>query len=294
MKSERSSCTAELVCAGMITISKFEKFRHLFNPETIQLFPQIIQHSSLLGKLINLSLKIPGFKNILLNFSNLFVSGLFLHFAARKYLINKICKEEVLSAKAIITIGAGFDPLLIGIQNHHPSLTLIEVDHPATQKVKIAGLSRVNTNISFIPGDLTIDKLEDILPKDLKAGDKPTIFIIEGVSMYLTESEVKNLLLACQTSSNNNCTVVLTWFKTEPGKSVRFNNSSALADKYLDVSNEQFKWGAPDLNNILLETGFKIYESFNTWELKEELGIHPNEKIASAEVISVLKSRKDV
>ena len=76
------------------------------------------------------------------------------------------------------------------------------MDHPATQRVKkeaieslIANSGKNSKNLSLVPIDFTKDTLKDKLThcKEYDTG-LPTIFIVEGVLMYLTPEDIATML----------------------------------------------------------------------------------------------------
>lgn len=90
----------------------------------------------------------------------------------------------------IVTVGAGYDsrPWRFGADG----VQFFEVDHPATQDDKrrrAPGGGPV-----FVPADLLGDDIEALLVKAGLDPDVPTVFVVEGVTMYLDEAVVRRLL----------------------------------------------------------------------------------------------------
>ena len=76
---------------------------------------------------------------------------------------------------------------------------VFEVDRPGTQAAKRATLGRLGINTSgiiFVGVDFEIDDLADALARGGCAADKPTLFVWEGVTQYLSAEAVDNTLAA--------------------------------------------------------------------------------------------------
>ncbi len=91
-----------------------------------------------------------------------------------------------------ILVGAGMDTLGLRRPDLRDTLTIIEVDHPATQAMKRARLARAGQepppNVRFAAADLE----EDPLPVALAQGgyrlDAPALFACLGVTPYLSRA----------------------------------------------------------------------------------------------------------
>ena len=93
-------------------------------------------------------------------------------------------------------IAGGFDPLLAILARKFDSAVFLELDHPATQQVKCAALRKVGgaDNLILIPVDLTKRSIGQALLGTVFSASKPTLFIAEGITLYLDEDELTGLL----------------------------------------------------------------------------------------------------
>lgn len=92
--------------------------------------------------------------------------------------------------RQIVTVGAGYDsrPWRFGADG----VRFFEVDHPATQEDKrrrAPGGGPV-----FVPADFLGDDIEALLVDAGLDPEVPTVFVVEGVTMYLDEAVVRHLL----------------------------------------------------------------------------------------------------
>lgn len=85
----------------------------------------------------------------------------------------------------VIIVGAGYDSRAWRLAR--PSVEFIEIDHPATQADKQRRAP--GGGHRYVPLDLAADPF----PADLTDAE-PTIWVVEGVTMYLTREQVGGLL----------------------------------------------------------------------------------------------------
>jgi len=99
--------------------------------------------------------------------------------------------------RQVVIGGAGYDGR--ALRYARPGVRWFEVDHPATQADKTARVARLGVNaahISFIAADFTADPIAAPL---LAAGldpSRPTLFLLEGVAVYLERPVVARVLAA--------------------------------------------------------------------------------------------------
>lgn len=87
-------------------------------------------------------------------------------------------------------IGAGYDSR--GWRLARPGVRFFEVDHPATQRDKRRRTPRGGP--IYVTADLRSDRLSLLLPLAGFDSSRPAVFIVEGLTMYLPESETRALL----------------------------------------------------------------------------------------------------
>ena len=97
----------------------------------------------------------------------------------------------------LVILGAGYDTRAYRIEGLS-KIKVFEVDHPATQSIKIEKIkeifSSLHDHVTYVPTDLEVDKfgqrlLESGYNKSLK-----TLFIMEGILMYLSPEIVEEIL----------------------------------------------------------------------------------------------------
>src|SRR6266487_3443833 len=138
----------------------------------------------------------------------------------RKFFIRKCAVEFLEGCKAknvtgqVIVLAAGIDPLSVEIASLYPESVVFDVDK-YSMKEKEKYLNRVCSNIRFVECDITnIELLKERLIENGWNRKQPGILILEGITYYLTEIELRNILtffaknifrLACDFGINPEC-----------------------------------------------------------------------------------------
>ncbi|HMC41641.1 MAG TPA: SAM-dependent methyltransferase, partial [Acidimicrobiales bacterium] len=115
----------------------------------------------------------------------------FAHVAARTCFFD----DHVLRAlddgvSQVVVIGAGYDSRAWRLAR--PGVRFFEVDHPATQADKRARAPRGGP--SYVATDLARHRLAEMLPAAGFVVGGTAVFMLEGLTMYLTESTLTELL----------------------------------------------------------------------------------------------------
>ncbi len=97
----------------------------------------------------------------------------------------------------IVILGAGFDSRAYRLSTVQNSI-LFEVDHPATQTLKLAKLRQLlpqmPDHVRFVPLDFDSQSLASALTAGGFDPNSPSIFLWEGVTNYLTTGAVDSVL----------------------------------------------------------------------------------------------------
>jgi methyltransferase (TIGR00027 family) len=92
--------------------------------------------------------------------------------------------------RQVVVVGAGYDSRAWRLARD--GVRFFEVDHPATQADK-RGRAPEN-GPCYVPVELGVDALHEALPSAGFRTDRPSLFLAEGLTMYLTEPQVRDLL----------------------------------------------------------------------------------------------------
>lgn len=114
-----------------------------------------------------------------------------------------------------VIIGAGFDSFICRRPAWAEGITVIEVDHPATQRLKRARLEACGVtlprSVEFVEADLSMDALGTALARSSFQADRLTFFSWLGVTMYLTREANLSSLRSIATCAPAGSELVFTY-----------------------------------------------------------------------------------
>jgi methyltransferase (TIGR00027 family) len=193
------------------------------------------------------------------------VPGIYLHYTLRKKCIEALVDGFLNSAQIeqVVMIAGGFDPLLAILARKFDSAVFLELDHPATQQVKRAALRKVGgaDNLILIPVDLTKQSIGQALLGTVFSASKPTLFIAEGITMYLDEDELTGLLREVRVHADHpDSHILFTFMNKQPSGSIQFESATCLVNWWLRLKREVFKWGIEtnELARFLAGVGYRL------------------------------------
>jgi len=185
------------------------------------------------------------------------------HMATRKAWVEREVRRAIDGgATQVVVIGAGFDPL--GYRLHRESATVRwwEVDRPATQRIKLAGLDRCGrpgSTLGFVAADLGTEPLAAAMDRAPGyAPSRPTVFVAEGLTMYLTELAVTKLFRSAAELLTGGGRLIGTALAPRPDGSLRVTGAPSWLNRHLRRMGEPFRFGiAPDaLPGFVAGAGF--------------------------------------
>lgn len=199
--------------------------------------------------------------------------GIIVHYWRRKRWIESRCRSAITQGfKRVIVIGAGFDTLGYRLAHEFSELSVIEIDHPATQEAKrqaLAGDAAEAANkLRYIALDLSSAPLPASLPDD----DNATLVIMEGLLMYLPPAEISRLFNALRALRARRTRIIFSFMTRWPDGSTSFRPRSALIERWLAWRNEPFTWAIEPAaaRDFLAAHRFRLVELALTREFTDE------------------------
>lgn len=133
--------------------------------------------------------------------------------AARTRYIDDYLKQCIADGiEQLVILGAGYDSRAYRFDGLKGKVRVFEVDHPDTQRAKIQKVKRIfgslPSHVTYVGLDLDEKKLREGL---LEAGyrtDKKTLFIWEGVTVYLTPEAVDKTLAFVAENSGKGSSII--------------------------------------------------------------------------------------
>jgi methyltransferase (TIGR00027 family) len=114
----------------------------------------------------------------------------------KRYVEEQVRAALAQGVRQMVVLGAGYDTLALRLCRDGRALRAFELDHPQTQAVKRRVLQEHGVapeGFLLRPADLARTSVEEVLHEAGFSPDQPSVFVAEGVIMYLLASEVDAL-----------------------------------------------------------------------------------------------------
>ena len=170
------------------------------------------------------------------------------HIVRKRYVDDEVARAVRNGARQLVVLGAGLDTLALRVAGRHPTVTCIELDHPATQSLKRRGVEGIGSpaNLHLLPADLATVSLREVLGRcEGFAPDAPTVFVAEGLLMYLLPGEVRALFDFVRRNSDRGSRFVFSYLRANENGVPYIGRLDALARLKLKMIGEPFRWGIP-------------------------------------------------
>ena len=176
--------------------------------------------------------------------------------------------------KQVVILGAGFDTRAYRLKGVDDA-AVFEVDHPATQKDKLAHVERIfgamPPHVRFVPLDLSTQNLDQVLEKNGYDPLKPAFFILEGVTPYLPLAVLESILTFISGEKDVANQVVFDYLPPDVVDGTCPWTEAKNMVKEVNAHGEKFRLGFTKnrLEAFLGQYGFEVKENVNAPELKE-------------------------
>jgi methyltransferase (TIGR00027 family) len=199
--------------------------------------------------------------------------GFVTYYALRKTGVRALIARAIEDGfRQIILLGAGLDMLSVSLPERD-ALTVVEVDHPATQRAKLEAL-RGDPSVDSIVSigvDLASMSLRCALEscRSFDSG-KDTLFVAEGVFMYLPPRSVDLVFESMRQASTARARVLFSVVGPDARGRVRLHSQSRAVDLCMTLLGETFTWGLrpEDVARFLSVRGWSVDVVHSTDDLR--------------------------
>lgn len=297
MQENKPSQTATWIAKGLLYLEKTKPIGNYMEPEALALYRETI-------KILNPSwlknLDSVFFRKGVSLVERITIPGIFSHYFLRKQIIKRwLLSALKKNAEQVIVLAAGFDGLVPSFYQQYPTVNFIEIDHPATQNVKKKAFYRSHfaaNNVRFISVDLSKVRLAQVLAENKIRGDLKTFVVIEGLTMYLSQEQNKELFGEIVHYFSKELQIAFSFMKKQDNGSIDFVETSFITKTWLKWQNEVFKWGVSleELRSTFLsEQGLDCEELICPMnEINLYKGAFEGEKVAVGEYLCLTKKEK--
>jgi len=253
VRADRPSTTARLIAAATVFLSRDPRYRDLVPPGAAELCARFVSVEGVSRAPLSWAVWLAERATI---------PGLMLHFMLRKRFIEDSVRASLAAGcEQVVVVGAGFDTLAARLAAEFPQARFIEIDHPATQAAKRLAID-ARGNLDFIAANLVEEGLQDALAGAYRR-DAPSVFVIEGLLMYLTDAQIAALFAAIAELQRAPGTLVFTVMEPASDGRPRFHNATALVTRLLSL------WSEPFRSAMRREAAARLAEQFPGLRLRD-------------------------
>ncbi|HKC65640.1 MAG TPA: SAM-dependent methyltransferase [Pyrinomonadaceae bacterium] len=298
MRDDKPSATAYLIARSIYLLSRDQTLGYLVPEQSAELSRWFTQAQCRFRKSLDAITNIPPIAYAL---ERLTIPGIRLHYALRKRYLEETARDSLRrGTRQMVVIGAGFDTLALRLTPEFKETEFFEIDHPATQREKkrvIEARLPARDNLHFVALDIAHRNLEESLLLQTSYSTRaPTLFIAEGLLMYLSLAEVDLIFQFIREHSGHESKFAFTFVEMQEGGRIGFSRSSPIVDAWLRLRGESFKWGIEraEIADFLYARGFKLCEVVTAESLRaryltssrlRKLPLAEGECISVAEII---------
>lgn len=267
MRESRPSATALLIAQAMAMQARDPDLSRLIPPDAAAVWDRFLAAADPARARLVRSVGGTGWARALATLGErAVIPGVRLHYAVRKrYLEDTARRAFREGASQMIVLGAGLDPLALRLHRELPEVLFVELDHPATQRVKRRALEGTEKGPNFQLVELDLGKagLAGVLPS--LAGwrsEADTLMIAEGLTMYLQAAEIDALFAFLREHAGPGSRLAFTFMEPQGDGQIDFPGSTPLVRPWLRMVGEPFTWGVrrEDLPAFLAARGFSLEE----------------------------------
>ncbi len=278
MKADAPSATAYLIATSTLFVAADPLAGRLVPAGAAELSARFVAARSRMVRFVqDAILRRKCARPLVSALERLTLPGIQLHYALRKLYLEETTRAAIAEGvRRVVVFGAGYDTLALRLHETYADVQFVETDHPATQRRKIDALAvsaersasrQTPNNLHFIPSDLTrTQSLGALLASAVGRDAQPTLFIAEGLLMYLAPREVDDLFrtirAACGGDNSARSRFAFTFMEPQEDGRVNFLTRSRSVDAWLNWRREVFKWGIEraELPGYLAARGFALRE----------------------------------
>jgi methyltransferase (TIGR00027 family) len=188
----------------------------------------------------------------------------------------------------LVILGAGYDSRPYRIDGLKKIKTF-EVDHPATQAMKIEKIKKIfgllPDHVVYVPADLATDDLGQKLLENGYDRSLKTIFIMEGLLMYLTPETVDEILSFIVENSEKESAILFDYYpQSVVDGSCELEVGKNIHNQLMQLG-EPLKFGIDDdmIEEFLSSRGFSQVHNVTSGDLKRTYfqGINKDRTVCS-------------
>jgi methyltransferase (TIGR00027 family) len=175
----------------------------------------------------------------------------------------------------IVTLGAGYDSRAFRIKGLKERLRVFELDHPDTQEVKIEKVKEIfgelPDHVVYIPVDLGTEEIGQQLFERGYDSSRKTLFLMEGLIMYLPPEAVDRILAFVVNNSGRGSAVLFDYIPEPVANRADEPEEVRNIRKQAELSGEVHRFGINEgrVEEFLKERGFSYVQNIASEDHKK-------------------------
>jgi methyltransferase (TIGR00027 family) len=277
MKEDTPSATAYLIARSTLFLSRDPLMGGLVPERSAELCARFVHARPRFARVFDAAMHSRFLRPLASALERVTIPGIKLHYALRKRYLEEIARGALRDGlRQVVVIGAGFDTLALRLHEAFSETKFFEIDHPATQRVKKLAVENHHlpgSNLQFISLDLAHGSLEgSLLSSADYRPEAATLFVAEGLLMYLALAEIDLVLQFIRCHSGPKSKFAFTFMETQSDGRIGFRESSRVVDAWLRLRGETFKWGSHRalIGDFLATRGFAVREIVTSETLRNK------------------------
>lgn len=197
--------------------------------------------------------------------------------AARIRYIDECLADATQSGfKQMVIIGAGYDTRAHRIPGVKEKIRVFEIDHPLTQEVKINTIREIfgdlPSHVAYLPVEFGKDRLDETLLQSEYDSRLKTLFIAEGLLMYIPPPAVDALLAFIRDASGPGSAVVADYFDTAVVDGTSPLKEAQALKRFVENEGAPLQFGLPEeaVEDFFKQRGFSDVTRVTTAWCKEK------------------------
>jgi methyltransferase (TIGR00027 family) len=209
-------------------------------------------------------------------YNRLIPGGYYFHIARTRHIDACLQQQLVQGIRQLAILGAGYDTRPYRFAEQLTGVKVFEADRSAVQEEKrrrvMSMLGREAAHVTYVPVDFRADDLNIRL---LEHGYDPslrTLFIWEGVCMYLPPSKAQGILQFVASQSVPGSSIVFDYLFADVIDGTTSDRNALKAARYVAKMGEPYSFGIErdQIGRFLESVGLKLLSDITPEELEEK------------------------
>jgi methyltransferase (TIGR00027 family) len=152
--------------------------------------------------------------------------------------------------RQLVILGAGYDTRAYRIGSLKGTVRVFEVDHPDTQRIKMKKISEIfgslPDHVTFIPVDFEQENFGQKLERSGYNHSKKTLFILEGLVMYIPPVAVDEILGYIIRNSVKGSRIIFDFYLESVVSGANKQEAAQNVRNFTRMAGEPLQFGMPD------------------------------------------------